>query len=310
MRCPVCKTECNNNSNCPQCGFSEVGKLFVNQGDAEQWYSSVVVPFKHDYEKGHIMPPLDWAEVFKQELHSKALFETSIPAALKKQVDLTNFSPDDPMFTSKLIDAALGHILLKSINELVDRHFVAEISKAMGQSGEVKTVTLNSSLWPGDLAAVLTTLMPFSLVVFCVTGKMKQETIEILQQALDQFAIHVPLGKGPSAKSIQLDLPVFTAIFIVKKIDNIPSDFVDTISLIIEPNFSKEELLEYQIREISAKHEVALTRETLDILKKHLQTASVKQALRLIADYLFLHQEIKQPISGDEMRQILENSCQ
>ena len=308
MRCPVCKTECNNNSNCPQCGFSEVGKLFVNQGDAEQWYNSIVVPFKLDYEKRHILPPLDWAEVFKQELHSKALFETSIPAALKKQADLTNFSPDDPMFANESINAALGHILLKSTNEQVDRHFVTEISKAMGLSDDVKTVTLNGALLPGDLSAVLTTLMPYSLIVIYIKGKMKRDTIEVLQRALDQFAIQVLIGKGPSAKSIQLDLAPFSAIFVVKRIDDIPNDFVDSISWVIEPNFSKEELLEYQIREISAKHGVALTYETLDILKKHLQTSSVKQSLRFIADYLFLHQEIKQPISSDDMWQIL-NIC-
>lgn len=146
MRCPVCKTECDDRSICPQCGFPEVGKLFINQSDAEQWYSSVVIPFKHDFEKKQILPPLDWAEVFKQELPSKALFETSIPAALKKQANLTNYSPDDPLFGSESINAALGHILLKSTNELIDQHFVSEISKAMGQSDEVKSVTLNGLL--------------------------------------------------------------------------------------------------------------------------------------------------------------------
>lgn len=138
---------------------------------------------------------------------------------------------------------------------------------------------------------------------------MKRETIEILQQALDHFVIQVLIGKGPAANSVQLDLPIFSAIFIVKRIDDIPNEFGDSISWVIEPNFSKEELLDYQIREMSAKHGVILTRKTLDILKKHLQTSSVKQSLRFIADYLFLHQEIKQPISGDEMCQILKSIC-
>lgn len=309
MRCPVCKTECDDRSICPQCGFPEVGKLFINQSDVEQWYSSIVVPFKHDFEKKQILPSLDWTEVFKQELHTKALFETSIPAALKKQTNLTNYSPNDPMFESESVNAALGHILLKSTNELVDHHFVSEISRAMGQPDEVKSVSLNGSLWPGDLAAVLTALTPFSLVVFHITGKMRRETIEILQQALDHFSIQVLIGKGPAANCVQLDLPVFSAIFVAKRIDDIPNEFADSISWIIEPNFSKEELLDYQICEMSAKHGVILTRKTLEILKNHLQISSVKQLLRFVADYLFLHQEIKQPVSGDEMCQILKSIC-
>ena len=317
MKCPVCKTECGGCSTCPECGFNEVGKLFINQDDASQWLNSVVAPFRSAYEKRSILQPLNWVEIFKQESHAKALFEITIPAAKKKQAALEYIASGDPRLTYELAekqrkastDAALGHIALKSTNELVDRHFIDEVGKVMEQAEPVRTVTLNGLLKPGDLAAVLTNLKDNSLVVFETTGNMKKEVHEILSQALESFTLPVTIGKGPLARSIQVDVPAFTAIFIVKKIDDIPSDFIGSISSIIELTFTKEDLLEYQIRETAARNEVLLTKASLEVLKEQLCTGSVKSSLKFIADYLFLHPEVTQPISRNEIRNILKSIC-
>ena len=108
MKCPVCKTECGNGSTCPECGFEEVGKLFINQEDAAQWLDGIVEPLRRGYVSKTILPQLDWGEIFRKEIHTKALFEITIPAAQKRQ-------------------NVLGHILLKSTNELIDRRFNGSI---------------------------------------------------------------------------------------------------------------------------------------------------------------------------------------
>ena len=88
MLCPVCKTECEQSSICPNCGFLEVGKLFINQEEAEQWYKTVVVPFKNTFNSANVLPPIDWVEVFKQSAQAKRLFDFSIPATNKRRINL------------------------------------------------------------------------------------------------------------------------------------------------------------------------------------------------------------------------------
>lgn len=48
-RCPICKTECNYNESCPQCGFDEIEKTFVNKDEAELWKIQVLVPYAEAY---------------------------------------------------------------------------------------------------------------------------------------------------------------------------------------------------------------------------------------------------------------------
>lgn len=49
MKCPVCKTECDDRTICPKCGFHEMGKIFLNREDAEQWMKCVVQPHRNEY---------------------------------------------------------------------------------------------------------------------------------------------------------------------------------------------------------------------------------------------------------------------
>ena len=287
MKCPVCKTECGNGSTCPECGFEEVGKLFINQEDAAQWLDGIVEPLRRVYVSKTILPQIDWGEVFRKEIHTKALFEITIPAAQKRQ-------------------NVLGHILLKSTNELIDRHFIDEVCSALGRSEPARVVTINNLMKPGDLINELAGLRHGSIALFSICGNIKKEIYDILLPAIREFTIPVVLGKGEAAKRIQLDIAEFTAILIAKKNNDIPADLVDAISSIIEPDFSEQEILEYRIREHSAKYKVALTYETLEILKNNAHTEGVQQMIRLVSDYLFLHQEIKQPITGAEMRSILK----
>lgn len=49
MKCPVCKTECGEQTVCPECGFDQLDPVFVNKDDAATWMQTVVVPFREEY---------------------------------------------------------------------------------------------------------------------------------------------------------------------------------------------------------------------------------------------------------------------
>lgn len=47
--CPVCKTECGDNTVCSQCGFDDVNRVFINHEEAIEWERTVLLPFKESY---------------------------------------------------------------------------------------------------------------------------------------------------------------------------------------------------------------------------------------------------------------------
>lgn len=49
MKCPVCKTDCTNTQRCPECGFNQLNKTFINKEEALFWEQQVVVPYRSMY---------------------------------------------------------------------------------------------------------------------------------------------------------------------------------------------------------------------------------------------------------------------
>ena len=65
---------------------------------------------------------------------------------------------------------------------------------------------------PGDLAALLTNLNPGDILFIDEIHRLNRVVEEILYPAMEDFAIDIIVGKGPSANSIRLDLPRFTLV--------------------------------------------------------------------------------------------------
>ena len=65
---------------------------------------------------------------------------------------------------------------------------------------------------PGDLAALLTNLNEFDVLFIDEIHRLNKSVEEILYPALEDYTLDIIIGKGPSARSIRLDLPKFTLI--------------------------------------------------------------------------------------------------
>jgi Holliday junction DNA helicase RuvB len=65
---------------------------------------------------------------------------------------------------------------------------------------------------PGDLAALLTNLGDRDLLFIDEIHRLNRSVEEILYPAMEDFALDIIIGKGPSARSIRLDLPRFTLV--------------------------------------------------------------------------------------------------
>ena len=65
---------------------------------------------------------------------------------------------------------------------------------------------------PGDLAALLTNLGENDILFIDEIHRLNRSVEEVLYPAMEDFALDIIIGKGPSARSIRLDLPKFTMI--------------------------------------------------------------------------------------------------
>jgi len=65
---------------------------------------------------------------------------------------------------------------------------------------------------PGDLAAILTNLEPMSVLFIDEIHRLSRAVEEILYPAMEDYQLDLIIGKGPSARTLRLDLPKFTLV--------------------------------------------------------------------------------------------------
>ena len=80
---------------------------------------------------------------------------------------------------------------------------------------------------PGDLAAIVTSLQPGDVLFIDEIHRLSRAVEEVLYPAMEDFAVDIMLGKGPSARSIRLDLPKFTLIGATTRAGQISSPMRD-----------------------------------------------------------------------------------
>jgi len=85
---------------------------------------------------------------------------------------------------------------------------------------------------PGDLAALLTNLAEFDILFIDEIHRLNKSVEEILYPALEDFTLDIIIGKGPSARSIRLDLPKFTLIGATTKAGSLATPLRDRFGIV------------------------------------------------------------------------------
>jgi Holliday junction DNA helicase RuvB len=96
---------------------------------------------------------------------------------------------------------------------------------------------------PGDLAAILTNLKMNDVLFIDEIHRLNRVVEEVLYPAIEDFGLDIVIGKGPSARSIRLDLPKFTLIGATTRIGQISSPLRDRFGMVSRLEFySPQEL--------------------------------------------------------------------
>ncbi|PIR93757.1 Holliday junction branch migration DNA helicase RuvB [Candidatus Falkowbacteria bacterium CG10_big_fil_rev_8_21_14_0_10_39_11] len=93
----------------------------------------------------------------------------------------------------------------------------------------------------GDLAAILTNLEPGSVLFIDEIHRLSRIVEEILYSAMEDFVLDILIGKGPSAKTLRLDLPPFTIIGATTKLSKLSSPLRDRFGNVFRLDFYEED---------------------------------------------------------------------
>lgn len=148
----------------------------------------------------------------KEDLDEKDLERSLRPRRLKDYVGQLRVKDnlEIAMSASKKREETLEHVLLygaPGLGKTTLAHIIANEMEA-----NIKVTSGPAIEKSGDLAAILSNLEEGDVLFIDEIHRLPKTVEEILYPAMEDFALDIIIGKGPSARSLRLDLPHFTII--------------------------------------------------------------------------------------------------
>jgi len=130
---------------------------------------------------------------------------------------------------------AIEHVLLHGSPGLGKTTLAHIISKEMNSN--IRVTTGPAIERAGDLAAILTNLTDGDILFIDEIHRLNKIIEEVLYPAMEEYALDIIVGKGPSARTLRLELPRFTIIGATTKMSLLSSPLRDRFGMGFRLNF-------------------------------------------------------------------------
>ena len=208
--------------------------------------------------------------------------------------------------SAKLRGEALDHVLLYGPPGLGKTTLSGIIANEMGVN--IRTTSGPAIEKQGDLAAILTNLQEGDVLFIDEIHRLSRAVEEILYPAMEDYALDIIIGKGPSARSIRLPIPRFTLIGATTRAGQLTTPLRDRFGVLLKLElYTPDELativkrsasiLEISITEDGAKGIASRSRGTPRIANRLLKVALQGKVIQVIEDGN--HIELRVNINGE-----------
>lgn len=131
---------------------------------------------------------------------------------------------------AKKRDEPLDHVLLHGPPGLGKTTMASVIAHEMG--AQIRVTSGPAIERAGDLASLLTNLSDSDILFIDEIHRLNRTVEEVLYSAMEDFKLDIMLGKGPSARSLRLDLPKFTIIGATTRTGSLAAPLRDRFGMI------------------------------------------------------------------------------
>ncbi|WP_301860073.1 Holliday junction branch migration DNA helicase RuvB [uncultured Megasphaera sp.] len=142
---------------------------------------------------------------------------------------------------AKLRGEALDHVLLYGPPGLGKTTMAGIIANELGVSLRITSGPAIER--PGDLAALLTNLQERDVLFIDEIHRLSHSVEEVLYAAMEDFALDIVIGKGPSARSVRIDLPPFTLVGATTQVGRLAPPLRDRFGVICRLEFYRPDEL-------------------------------------------------------------------
>lgn len=239
--------------------------------------------YREDGHLDHTLRPSMWDEYIGQE-NIKANLKILLGAALER-----NHPPEHILFYGPpgLGKTTLAHLIAKETNRQMKITSGPAIEKV------------------GDLASILTNLSPGDIVFIDEIHRLNKMVEEVLYPAMESGVLDIIIGKGPSARTIQLELPQFTLIAATTRIALLSSPLRSRFSGgVFRLEFYNEEEIEKILNRSAEILGVEVEKDALKEISKRARFTprTANYFLKRCRDYAQVH---KTPLSKDAVKKAL-----